>query len=180
MRAPGSGRTLVRGLICCFHQSLQIQWSLLWGLKGISCNSCSVGHLSIRPVSALQGPRRRGAPIEWSWAQGPSGERASPWPLAMFIRFVQAPFRGRSLVIRIVGVPSRRFRFQCPLLLGHRDVELRVGAGSCFPSGGEDQERETRDQSRAVLHFRREGVVSIGRMIGICEVSLQGGGCDLD
>ena len=28
-RAPGGGRTLVRGLICCLHQSFQIQWSLL-------------------------------------------------------------------------------------------------------------------------------------------------------
>ena len=119
VRAPGSGRTLVRGLICCFHQSLQIQWSLLWELNGISCNSCSVGHLSIRPAADLQGPRRRGAPIEWSWAQGPSGEGASPWPFAMFTRFVKAPFTGWSLVIRIVGVPSRRFRFQCPLMLGH-------------------------------------------------------------
>ena len=131
-----------------------------------------MGHRSIRPDAVLQGPRRRGAPREWSWAQGPSGEGSSPRPLALLIRLVLkivagTPFGRESLVICVVGVPSRRARFQCPLLLGHRNLELRVGAGSCFSSGGEDQEREKRDRSRAVLHFRREGIVSIGRMIGL-------------
>ena len=109
---PSVVHTFIVGSTCCSHKSFQTKSCLLSPSYGKLCSSSSVGHQRSLPKVDFHGLLLLGAPIERSWAHGPSAMYSFPCPLAAFPCIKQMSVMGREFIVCIVGVLAASLQFQ--------------------------------------------------------------------